>query len=258
VRGRTRGFTLVELLVVIAIIAVLISLLLPALNRARQRAIAVQCLSNVKQIGIGMMMYSNDNRSAALICFPESDAVLLPDQSNYYKGEAWEAFLVHHHYVRANMIGNHPGKFPDGVFRCPRTAFSDNQLESSSSYGLNPNLDSLVSHIQTFYKLTFIKHQAETVYLAEAYALQSQVIPIPAVYDLDDWESFIPLGNESYHLHDPQSAGYQSGSGAPRRFAHRHFKHTSCLFYDGHAELILTATLDSAVRGSVDCLWDNQ
>jgi prepilin-type N-terminal cleavage/methylation domain-containing protein len=56
-----RGFTLVELLVVIGIIAVLISLLLPALNRARQAAKSAICLSNLRQSGVGLMLYANDN-----------------------------------------------------------------------------------------------------------------------------------------------------------------------------------------------------
>src|SRR5438876_632248 len=88
---RRRGFTLVELLVVIAIIAILAALLFPALTSARVKARKTACLSNLRQVGIAVLLYANDN-SGNIPFGPKAAAFTSP--MNFYPSTGAPTSLI--------------------------------------------------------------------------------------------------------------------------------------------------------------------
>jgi prepilin-type N-terminal cleavage/methylation domain-containing protein/prepilin-type processing-associated H-X9-DG protein len=213
-------FTLIELLIVISIIAILASILLPALKTARDSAKRISCMNNIKQLGLTFLSYSNDSQEN------------LPPAIINYGGDnlAWGSTLAENNYVNENAIGYAP---KNKTLLCPSSNVKTNGkvIYKFGHYGMNALITYTLglAPASTGFKITKISNPSQKVLLLDSgncYLHYGQMIN-PS-YNI--W--YIPGAKNNLNL-DWDQNNYTNKNDA---WNGRHSGKINTFFLDGHAD----------------------
>ncbi|QOV89599.1 type II secretion system protein [Humisphaera borealis] len=239
---RCNAFTLVELLVVIGIIALLISILLPSLAKARNQANAVKCISNLRQLGMAFTMYANENRQR----LPFSSSGGNPYNEDWIW---WQETAVASISAtipgrpvpdpKQSSIARYVGGFNPEFFRCPGDDTVQRKSTTSGgfyrfSYSMNYRLESL---IKTVPPIGAIRNSSSKILLVEEDALTiNDGRWVPPLYNASQvWDTGSGKGDLLDTRHDRLKVNPDNGQYDP--LPNPDYR-GNVAFLDGHAEFI--------------------
>lgn len=213
-------FTLIELLIVIAIIAILSSMLLPALNKARDKAKAIKCLSNQKQTGMGFLQYAADNHDIVFLFRSSSD-----DDSNQFNYRALLSDCRAYDKPQWPWASQKYYNWKTDI--CPNTISKDAILEYdgvNSVYGA-PYPDHKDYGIKDDWRISTGTVKPKSFFIN----LKRVGGDIKYAWGLTDSQrNAVTHANNGYHMVFPTSSGVQT-------FSTRHSGNVNMWFFDGHA-----------------------
>jgi len=254
---KKRGFTLIELLVVIAIIAILAAILLPALARAREAARRASCQSNVKQMGLAIFMYANNNRE--YLPAQQSNQDLTPTIWG-----AWSDTNPNYGYCGDFMVALLPKYLKDGkVFWCPSSGL--NGSEKPYQCPIPPDY----AYAKKCFPTSYGHYHATYHYFGDndRYRCQtgfriSTIGDRPTLRILEDWTDVTRAGNVWTDWRNSGGICYNywgPNNNHPKKQISGNpwttwFGITNCLFLDGHVEPITFGEINYAMDDPV-LIW---
>ena len=219
-------FTLIELLVVIAIIAILASMLLPALNQARGKAKAIKCVANQKQMGTATAMYTQDYESWLPIDTLGAGA---PTDDDYTI--QWRLEIAPYIYSGKNLTIN-SSELRKGVFKCPSFENPSGDIQYDGGYGWN--------HEYLGFRDTHASEKYKRVNLVKISKHSDTIL----VGDTTDW-----YGPYAYRL---SRLYFPSYSSLTPPVGNRHSKGINLLWADMHVSWMTQSALRGGNSGEKD------
>jgi prepilin-type N-terminal cleavage/methylation domain-containing protein/prepilin-type processing-associated H-X9-DG protein len=220
---KTQAFTLIELLVVIAIIGILAAMLLPALNKAREKGRMAVCISNLRQISVGIRLYTDDNEGYMPTASYGSGATEGP----------WPKLLAP--YIPHRDSNTNATSASNRVFICPSAKFPGFQNQDiSDSYSCTGAMLGFSNHTQPVPSLTSAQPRKEV-------EVTTNPSETPLVFDAPkDWQNPLKADSRSNLAwgSSPPSANWDlNSSGSPDACKNMDFRHSNSsmdiLYFDG-------------------------